>query len=40
MNIFTIETEADIEQVTEALNDVGIHCFIFQSNQDDEDEEV
>ena len=29
MSDIIVETEASIEQITEALNDAGIECFIY-----------
>ena len=34
MNEIIVETEADIDKITQALNDAGIHCFIYIKEQD------
>ncbi len=34
MNEIIVETEANIDEITEALNNAGIHCFIYIKEQD------
>ena len=34
MNEIIVETEANIDEITEALNDAGIHCFIYIKEED------
>ena len=34
MNEIIVETETNIDEITEALNDAGIHCFIYIKEED------
>ena len=34
MNEIIVETEANIDEITEALNNAGIHCFIYIKEED------
>tara|TARA_B100002019_G_scaffold253745_1_gene235465 strand:+ start:65 stop:169 length:105 start_codon:yes stop_codon:yes gene_type:complete len=34
MNEIIVETEANIDEITEALNNAGIYCFIYIKEQD------